>query len=124
MAKFQVVATDKQRLIRKRSLSVPFINLTDKPHMFVKVLGAMMNRYVQGFVWSRDGTLPLVPVTDLDTNTTALLIVPATLAQAFMTMDGPYIGRSFELRFGPKWPGKCFGELEIYELEDASPVKA
>ena len=117
MAKQETVQIVQRRYTRRRTISVPLLTLQDHPHLYVQVLGAAAQRYVQGFVWSRDGTLPVVPVRELETNTTHLLVVPAQLQAAFMAVEGGYIGKCYELLVAEKLAGKRFGELEVYEID-------
>src|SRR5258708_12837600 len=123
MAKHEAVQSVERRYHRKRTISVPLLTLQDHPHLFVQILGTAAQRYVQGFVWSRDGTLPVVPVRDLETNTTHLLVVPAQLQAALMSVEAGYIGKCYELLVGQNAPGKRFGQLEAYEIETPEVIK-
>lgn len=101
---------------RKREVTPQLLSLAHQNHLYVKVTGPMTRNKMEGLARSEDGTVPVLPVINLDTGETALLIVPTVLERILAEVDDP-TGLGYELEDRGIREGKNYRDVRVWEIE-------
>ena len=100
---------------RKQALTTPLLSVAHTPHLFLRLMGPVIETSMPAFAKNETGTVPLIEVCDLESGEVAKLIVPAVLLSALERM-GDYVGKSVEILAKEPRPGKAYRDINVWEL--------
>lgn len=113
---YRQVSEAPGRFTRRRRLTEKLFSIAHVPVLHIEITGKMETRTMPALAKNEDGTVPLVPVVNLDDGEAGLLIVPAVLL-GVLEREVEYVGKKFELVRGEIVEGKNYRAVEVWELD-------
>lgn len=101
---------------RKQQVTVDLFSLVHTPHLFIEVTGRMYMLKAPGLAKSEDGTIPVLPVINLETGEAGALILPTMLVRVF-DEAGAIEGKKYELQDRGVLDGKDYRAVRVWEID-------
>ena len=101
---------------RKRDVTPQLFSLQHQPHLYVRIVGQPTRVKAGELARSEDGSIPVIPVVNLESGEEGMLILP-TVLERVLADAGPLVGKQYEIEDRGIREGKNYRDVRVWEIE-------